>query len=98
MSFYIRQFLPYLAVSAVVYLPFRLGKKRSSLIPDLIFFVYIVALLMLTVLPMVFVAQHGLLVRLPCADVLLGLGKIETIPQPSERSLHCSRSQRLSVC
>ena len=87
MSFYIRQFLPYLAVSAVVYLPFRLRKKRSSLIPDLIFFVYIVALLMLTVLPMVFVAQHGLLVRLPCADVLLGLGKIETIPQPSERSL-----------
>ena len=59
MSFYIRQFLPYLAVSAVVYLPFRLRKKRSSLIPDLIFFVYIVALLMLTVLPMVFVAQQA---------------------------------------
>lgn len=87
MSFYIRQFLPYFAISAAVYLPLRLRKKRSRLLPDLAFFTYIVVLLMLTVLPSVFVAQHGLLIRLPCADVLLGLGNIETIPQPSERSL-----------
>lgn len=87
MSFYIRQFLPYFAISAAVYLPLRLRKKRSGLLPDLAFFTCIVVLLMLTVLPSVFVAQHGLLIRLPCADVLLGLGNIETIPQPSERSL-----------
>ena len=98
MSFYIQQFLPYFAISAVVYLPLRLRKKRSGLLPDLAFFTYIVVLLMLTVLPSAFVAQHGLLIRLPCADVLLGLGNIETIPNPRRGACNCSRSQRLSAC